>query len=292
MNSMTGHGHAQRVMGNGRVIAVEVDSINKRGLECSIRLPDELVSLEGRLRQLVSEQVQRGKISLSVTLSFRKETASSGLAINEKLLASYDRQLRALAKKLGIKAEMPLPYLLSLPGVLASESQLMDESSAQAILKTAKKALECMTQFRRREGAFLCRSLQAIIKKMSACVLNIERCAPQILERYRKQLIERIGQAGVALTLDDERIAKEVAFFADRSDITEEITRLKAHLKEAARLLQSSEACGRTLDFLLQEVGREINTVGSKAAGLKISQQVIAFKADLERIREQAQNLE
>lgn len=306
---MTGHGHAQKALHNGRMVSVQVDSINKRGLECSISLPQELAPMEASLRQLVSEYVQRGKVSLSVTLTSKREAQGSKnsknlksikdkgsitrkLPIHEPLLENYHHQLCKIAEKLGIKADLPISYLLSLPGVFISESQTFDEESKETILETARQALERMLQFRGREGAFLCRSLQSIVGKMRERVLKIEKDSPLFLERYRKQLLERINQTGLHLTIDDDRIAKEVVFFADRSDITEEITRLKAHLKEAIRILKSSETAGRTLEFLMQEIGREINTIGSKAAGLEISQQVIAFKAELEKIKEQVQNLE
>ncbi|MFH1066323.1 MAG: YicC/YloC family endoribonuclease [bacterium] len=291
MKSMTGYGFAEIKRGGLRLTA-EISSVNKKGLDLTINLPRQLASLEARLRELVQKKLTRGRVVVNVDVAEANKKTPQ-LPIREDVLKAHQRALQKLARKLRCSDELPLPFLLTLPGVMNGNKEAATAVALQRVAEQAVlKALDDFIRARKREGDFLCQQLGKMTQGMGAIVERIEKANPQIVERYRRGLMERIQAAGVPLEVNDEKLLKELAFFADRSDVTEEITRLRSHLQEAARLLRGEDAAGRRLDFLIQEIQREINTIGSKANGLEISQHVIAFKTDLEKIREQVQNLE
>lgn len=285
---MTGYGFAEIKKHDMRV-TVEISSVNKKGLDLMVSLPKNLLSLEIGLRQLAQKEVGRGRVSMNVAVS--KTGAPSSLPINDKVLEHHYHALKRIAKRLGISQDISMSLLLNLPGVMNNDrSDEASEELKKMVEETTQHALEQLLKSRAREGKFLCAKLIKQFKSMEKVVKKVERIAPYIIQRHRQNLLKRTEDAGVMV--DAERLSKEVALFADRSDITEELTRLKAHLKEAERLLDGHEPVGRNLDFLLQEINREVNTIGSKANGLEISQHVIYLKTELEKVREQVQNLE
>jgi uncharacterized protein (TIGR00255 family) len=293
MKSMTGHGRGESSR-DGFKITVEVSSVNRKQSEISLNIPRELDVLEAPIRDLVNRKISRGRLTVRLTLHTSSGSASARMHINEPLASAYARELRKLAKKLKLSGDLTLDQLVRAPGVFQTDDELAEaEALWPAVEKSLETALASLIKMRQREGAHLGDDLAARINVMRDSATCIQKQAPQSAERYRLQLIERIKAAGLPSPgPDDERLLKEIVFFADRSDITEELTRLQSHFKQFDDCRKSSEPVGRTLDFLAQEMNREINTIGSKANDSVISREVVKLKTELERFREQAQNVE
>jgi uncharacterized protein (TIGR00255 family) len=291
MKSMTGFGRADRTV-QGFRIHVEVQSINqKRGLDVSLNLPREYSHLEQPLRDLAGAGLSRGRVSLSLTV---KAVHPGGeFRIDRKRLKDVHKELKALGKELDLPGEVSLEFLLKIPGViLAGEAATAPETLQKEVLAVAKVALAQMHAFRDREGAHLAKELKRLFVGVGKKVTSIDRMSGRAKRDLRLGLERRLREAGLVVGPDDERVAREVVLLVEKSDLTEELARLEAHLMEAVRLLSSGDPAGRTLEFLLQEIGREVNTIGSKSQTLAITQDVVAIKAELEKIREQIQNLE
>ncbi len=289
---MTGYGRGESSR-NGFKITVELSSVNRRQTEVSLALPDELEPLEGRIREEVQRQVARGRVTVRIAMALIDDPGACRVRLNRALAAAYAKELAALAHHLDIPAAVSLDSLLRLPGVLQPlDAGAHAESRWPAVEAALGQALERLQRTRRREGQHLAADLKARISAMRRLVSQIERQAPRTVEKYRCDLLERIRQAGVPLAADDERLLKEVVVFADRADITEELTRLRSHFKQFDAALVSREPVGRLLDFLAQEMNREINTLGSKANDAAISHAVVRLKTELDKFREQVQNLE
>jgi uncharacterized protein (TIGR00255 family) len=214
--------------------------------------------------------------------------------LNVPMARAYAQELRKLAKQLKLSGDLTLDQLLRAPGVFQTDEELAEADAMwPAVKKALDAALAALVKMRLREGAHLAGDLAARIGVMRQCAARIQKQAPLSADRYRQQLTERIKAAGLpAPATDDERLLREVVLFADRSDITEELTRLQSHFRQFEDCRKSAEPVGRTLDFLAQEMNREINTIGSKANDSLISREVVTLKAELERFREQAQNVE
>jgi uncharacterized protein (TIGR00255 family) len=292
MKSMTGYGWGDAVQ-NGYKVTVELSSVNRKQSEISINLPRELEVLEAQIRDEVNRRVARGRVTARVTLH-AGEKHQGNVRINAALAQAYARRLRDLARELKLAGEVTLDHLLRAPGVLESDEDVPDaEDFWPAVEKALKQALEMLVNMREKEGTHLRKDLVKRIDTMRRSAIRVQRRAPQVQVRYRSQLLERIQNAGLeAAKVEEERVLKEVIFFADRSDISEEITRLQSHFKQFDDCVNSREPVGRTLDFLAQEMNREINTIGSKANDATISREVVVLKTELEKFREQAQNVE
>lgn len=288
---MTGYGRGVAQQQGNRV-TVELTSVNRRQLEVSVSLPRELEALEPRVKEFVSGEASRGRVSVKVTWHISEEVA--GARINRALARSYAKELRKLAKDLKLGGDLTLESLMRVPGVLGGQDDGVDCEAWWVLVSQALgKALKGLVKMRVAEGGHLARELKGRIKLMEAGVKRVEKLAPGVLERYREQLRERVKQAGLEMpAVDDERLAKEIVYFADRSDVTEELARLASHFKQFEECLVSKEPVGRTLDFLAQEMNREVNTLGSKANDRGISREVVILKTELEKFREQAQNVE
>lgn len=292
MKSMTGYGWGDAVQ-NGIKVTVELSSVNRKQSEISVNLPRELEVLEAQIRDEVNRRVARGRVTSRVTLH-AGEKREGNVRINAVLAHAYAKRLRSLARELKLGGDVTLDHLLRAPGVLESDDDVPDaEDFWPAVEKALKLALEMMVAMREKEGAHLRGDLVKRIDTMRKSAIKVQKRAPQVQVRYRQQLLDRIRSAGLeALKIEEERILKEVIFFADRSDISEEITRLQSHFKQFDDCVNSREPVGRTLDFLAQEMNREINTIGSKANDEMISREVVVLKTELEKFREQAQNVE
>ena len=290
---MTGYGRGECAR-DGFKVTVELSSVNRKQTEISVNLPRELEALEAPIRDLINRQVARGRLTVRVSLHTSASKSSARMHINLALAKAYTRELERLAKQLKLAGPVTLDQLLRAPGVFQTDEQLADaEDLRPAVEKALKQALAALVKMRSREGAHLAGDLGERIKIMQQSTARIAQQAPRSAERYREQLLERIKSAGLtAPGPDDERLLKEVVFFADRSDISEELTRLQSHFQQFAEGAKSGEPVGRMLDFLAQEMNREINTIGSKANDALISREVVTLKAELERFREQAQNVE
>ena len=291
MNSMTGYGRGEAARG-GAKFTVEISTVNRKQAELSLYLPRELDALESRARDEINAKVSRGRIAARV-----QWTAKSGdraqVEIDRNLAKEYVKEYRKLATDLKLGGEVSLDTILRAPGVLQTSEEELDVESLWTPLRTAvRAALKELLAMRAREGANLKKDLQKRVDALQKSVKAVKRQAPRTVRRHREALLDRLNQSGLDLKLDDERVLKEVALFADRIDITEELTRLESHFGQFADYAKSKGPVGRTLDFLSQEMNREVNTIGSKANDPLISRLVVAMKSELEKFREQVQNVE
>ncbi len=290
---MTGYGWGECSQ-SGFKVTVELSSVNRKQSEISINLPRELEVLEAQVRDEVNRKIARGRLTARITLHAGEGQESSRVRVNSTLAKAYARELRQLAKDLNIKDDLSLDHLVRAPGVLETNDEVGDaEAFWPAVSKALLQALTMLLKMRTREGANLKKDLCDRVGTMRKAVGRVRKEAPMVQKRYRDQLVDRIKGAGLEdLQIDEERLLKEVVFFADRSDISEELTRLQSHFQQFDDCVKSDEPVGRTLDFLAQEMNREINTIGSKANDGAISREVVVLKTELEKFREQAQNVE
>jgi uncharacterized protein (TIGR00255 family) len=293
MKSMTGYGRGDCSQ-DGFKITVELSSVNRKQSEISVNLPREMEMLEAQIRDIINRYIARGRLTVRVGLHAGESKQSARMHLNERLAKAYARELNRLSKQLKLPGPVTLDHLARAPGVFQTDEQIAEEEDFwPAVEKALKKALGAMVKMRVREGAHLQDDLTARVAAMRKAVEKIQKHAPGVAARYREQLVERIKSAGLeAPGADDERLLKEVVYFADRSDISEELTRLQSHFQQFDDCRKSKEPVGRMLDFLAQEMNREVNTIGSKANDSLISREVVKVKAELEKFREQAQNVE
>jgi len=292
LRSMTGYGRGESSAKGIRVEA-ELNSVNRKQLEVRMNLPRPLFPMESRMVELIQESVSRGQVTGGVVVHVSDALRQKSLRIDTVMAESYVDELRKTAKRLNLVDDVAASHLLGLPGVVTTVGADQDAEYVWPVLEKAlKAAIRQLLVMRDKEGAALCLDLKRRLSTLETLLAGVKAEAPKVTLRYREALVKRLAQAGVALDVSDPQVVKELAVFADRSDITEELTRLESHLKQAYGLLKSREPAGRTLDFLAQEMFREINTIGSKANEVRITRQVIEFKTELERIREQVQNIE
>ena len=292
MRSMTGYGRGESAK-DGFKFTVELNSINRKQSDISINLPKEFVELEPRIRDEINAHLSRGRINVVVAYHRSSSKAEDSVELDTGLAKAYSRAIQKLHKELKLEGALTLDTILRAPGVMKLAETTVDAEAVWPSVETAlRKAVAGLVKMREKEGKFLADDLGVRLGLLETGLELIRKSAPEILKRYREQLHARVKDAGLEIPVDDERLLKEVVFFADRCDISEEITRLASHLKQFRDCLKSNEPVGRTLDFLAQEMGREINTIGSKANAAEISQQVVKMKAELEKIREQVQNIE
>ena len=288
---MTGYGRAE-VVHAGRKFSVELNSVNRKQSDIVINLPRDLAELEPRIRQTINEKISRGRTNATIALHSSPNDARN-LALDTELARSYHEAMRALQKDLNAPGEITISTILQAPGVMRFPEQALNAEEAwPAIDRALRGALSDLIKMREREGKHLAKDLIHRLKAIRKKLKEIGAFHPDVVKRYRAVLLDRIQKAGLPIASDDERLLKEISFFADRADVSEELTRLESHLAQFAHHLRSKEPVGRTLEFITQEMSRELNTLGAKANDAAISQRVIACKGELEKIREQSQNLE
>ena len=285
---MTGYGWGEGAEG-GFKVTVELSSVNRKQSEISVVLPRELEVLEAQIRDGINRRVARGRLTARVALHTTEGKNAARAHINRELAHAYARELNRLAKELNLAGAVTLDVLMRAPGVVQSNEEMADaEDFWPGVEKALNQALEMLVKMREREGEHLQKDLCNRIAIMRKSVARVQKQAPAVQKRYREQLIERIKNAGLAeVSLDEDRLLKEVVYFADRSDISEELTRMQSHFQQYDDCLRSKEPVGRMLDFLAQEMNREINTIGSKANDSVISREVVVLKTELEKFREQ-----
>lgn len=290
---MTGYGRGDSSQ-DGFKITVELSSVNRKQTEISVNLPREMEMLEAPMRDIINRYIARGRLTVRVSLHAGASKQSARMHLNIPLAKAYARELSRLSKQLKLPGPVTLDHLARAPGVFQTDEQIAEEEDFRpAVEKALKTALIAMVKMREREGAHLLQDLTQRVSIMRRAVAQIQKHSPGVAKRYREQLLERIKTAGLeAPGVEDDRLLKEVVYFADRSDITEELTRLQSHFKQFDDCRTSKEPVGRMLDFLAQEMNREANTIGSKANDSLISREVVTLKAELEKFREQAQNVE
>lgn len=285
---MTGHGRGTAIANGLRVVA-ECFSVNRRQGEVAVVAARELAWIEPRVREEVLKRISRGKVQVSISVERALRSASA--LIDRRRAAEFLREARALQKELDIVGTISLETILAAPGVLRA-----DDSGGPELWPLIERALgaalEGLLGMRVREGAHLKKALARDVMGMSGLVRRVRMLAPRVPRRQREILLRRLQSAKLPMVVLDPRIAVEVAMFAERSDITEELTRLESHLSQFGELLEKRDPVGRTLEFLAQEMGREWNTAGAKANDAKISLLVVEAKAKLDRLREQLANVE
>lgn len=291
MHSMTGFGRGEAVA-DGVIWRVELSSVNRKQLELVIHLPRELTELETPLRSKLAEKLSRGRVQLSVHAD-RGVASSAVLRVDESLAKQYATALQRAAVSLGISPDFSASDMTRWPGVFSLEqSEFTAEEALPHVEKAVSAALTQMLAMRRAEGANLKADIHARLDLLQSMLATAQELAPQVIERYRDALRQRLADAGLPLPLDDERLLKEIGLFADRCDISEEQTRAASHIAQFRAYMESGEPVGRSLDFLSQELFREFNTMGSKANHASLAQLVVRAKTELEKIREQVQNIE
>ena len=290
MHSMTGYGRGQ--IARARVKAVvEIQSVNKRQSDVALNLPDRLSELEPEMRAVIAQHVHRGRLTVRVSLEHAKTGFSS--VVNRSLAKAYLRSLRSLREELKLPGEITIETILQAPGVIDTPRDTpLAPTTHAATLAALKIALQKLLSMRAKEGANLLKDLMHRTKVVHQTLATIRKLQPRATRRYQSQLQERIKKLGLDVSVDDDRLVKEIALFAERSDFSEEVTRLESHLDQFVQTSKKQEPIGRTLEFLSQEIARELNTLSAKANDAEISQLVVRCKAELEKIREQIQNVE
>ena len=290
MKSMTGFGRATASLG-ALSLTAQVSSVNRKTLDLTVSQPDEWESLEPQINDLVRKYAVRGKVHVDLELT--GAIGEQSVPWDEPAAAEILAKLAAFAAKQGVVFQ-PTPELLwQVVNSQRKSSAVPALETAQAtVLATLEAALKSFVEMRGKEGSALLTDFLARLAILQNHTAAIAERAPQVPKNYREQLMQRLRQAGLELDLNDDRVLKEIALFADRCDIAEELTRLRSHFEQFTALLKSSGEIGRKSEFILQEMGREVHTIGSKANDLVISRNVIELKNELERIREQIANVE
>ena len=293
IRSMTGYGRAEAA-GTRLRLAVEVKSVNHRHLDVAIKLPRAIASLELDARRLVQASVQRGRVDVSVSLLPVEGQTLNPLSLNLAQARQYVDIARRVSEENHVSGGATVSWLLDQPGVLSREAEpaVTTEEAWPLLEDTLTRALAEMVARRETEGEALRAELSSLHGQLGAHVDLVAERAPLAVERRAARLRERIASLLGQTPVDEGRIATEVAVWAEKTDVSEELARLRAHLAQLQTLVRDGGLVGRTLDFLIQEMNREVNTIGSKADDLEISQTVIAAKSALEKLREQVQNIE
>lgn len=293
IRSMTGYGRAE-ASGARTIVTVECKSVNHRHLDVSLKLPRLLAGFEPDARRLIQSAVQRGRVDVTGTVTAAEGLVLNPLTINLAQAKEYADAARRLAEALDLADGPSLGWVIGQSGVLTREDQasLSAEDAWPLLEKALSAALAEMVERRETEGAALTQELAGLGSVLAGYVDTAAQRAPVAVERRAARLRERMQAMLAGAALDPARLATEVAVWADKTDVSEELARLRAHLAQLATLLAGDGPVGRTLDFLIQEIHREVNTIGSKADDLEISQAIIAAKSALEKMREQVQNLE
>ncbi|MCE9672986.1 YicC family protein [Myxococcus stipitatus] len=291
LKSMTGFGAGRARVGDEEV-SVEVRSLNHKFCEVKARLPRELASLEPALTKQVKDRLARGSVELLVK---RQASTASGTVptVDLNLAREYLRTFRDLARELGLPEEVSWAQIANQQGVVRLEEKGVDlESATPAVMTALDQALSALEKMRLVEGEAIRADLDARMKLLEGWSREVAQLAPRAVQEYQQRLTERVAELARGVAVDPQRLAQEVALFAERTDIAEEVTRLASHLEQFRVLMASSEPAGRRMDFLVQEMHREVNTTGSKSQHADISARVVSMKAEVERIREQVQNIE
>jgi len=292
IKSMTAFGRAEQVV-EGRSYAAEMRCVNRRYCEISVRMPQPLLPLEERIKKLVAAKVSRGRVDVLVRVK-NGSRAIADIEVNLPLAQAYWKALAKLKEALETEENVGLEALLGLEGIMtATEPEVDLEKTWLVLASLIGEALEGVDAMRITEGQAIYHDFQKRLESVEEGLSRIKALAPSILSEHHARLKERMA----ALTegeveLDPNRLAQEAALWADRSDITEEIVRAESHLKQFRSMMESEDPAGRALDFLLQELNREVNTMGSKGGDAHLSQLVVVLKSELEKIREQVQNVE
>ena len=290
MVSMTGFGRGEAVQ-RGIRVDIELSTVNRKQLDIRLHIPRPLSAVESRVHELIQSTLSRGHVTGAIHITHGEGTGPGALRIDEARAREAVRALRKTAQGLALIDDLSVSQLLAVPGVVVFEEPDIDADHVWPVVKRALMgALAALVAMRKTEGAALAKDINRRLAALGVATRRIKARAPASARAYAAGLKSKL--AGLVLDSRDPHVLREVVLFADRADITEEIVRLQSHLNHAAELIASSKPVGRALDFVCQELLREINTIGSKSSDVKIARQVIAFKTGLENVREQIQNIE
>jgi len=273
---------------------IEMKSVNHRFLEISLRLPGMLLPLEGEIKRRIGEQFSRGRIEATLRVDGNGSAASAGrFTLNLPLVRNYHALLGQLKEELHLEGEITLEMMAGFRDAFVPAETSQDQVALwEGLSSILAEAIRTLTEMREKEGESLKRDLTARLNLIAAFLEGIAGRAPQVVLDYQKRLTDRIRELTGGMVMDEARLLQEVAIMAERSDITEEIVRFRSHIDQFNDLLAGKDAAGRKIDFLIQEMGREINTIGSKSGDAEISRNVIEIKSELAKLREQVQNIE
>ncbi len=292
IKSMTGYGKGEYENELYR-FTVEIKSVNHRYNDISVKMPRHISYLEDSVKKAIKEKISRGKVDVYINLEYVNESAID-VKVDIPLALSYKNALEELRAELNIEDSIRLNNILGMNEVVKTERKNIDENLvADCLMKSLAKAIEYITEMRGKEGEELKKDMLIKLDNIESFLEVIEERSPSVAVEYRDKLRDRIDELlDNSISIDEERLSSEVVIFADKSSIDEEIVRLKSHIKQFISILEEEDSVGRKLDFLIQEFNREINTIGSKANDIIISKNVVELKAELEKIREQVQNIE
>ncbi len=289
---MTAYGRAE-VEEAGKRLECEVKTVNHRFRDIHLRLPRAFQTLEEELKAVLTSRISRGRIEATVQVDSGQESLTYHLQVNEPLAESYKNVLNALAEKFAVSKKVSLDTLCQLKDIIIFEAEQPDiESFRPLLIKLIEGAVDSLDKMRLKEGENLLQDFLERLERIEAYLGEIEGMVSQIVEDYRIRLKEKISRIVQEIEIDEGRMAQEVAFFAERADIAEEIVRLRSHILQFREYLSAAEPVGRRLDFLIQEMNREVNTLSTKASNATVSKIAVEMKGELERLREQAQNVE
>lgn len=292
IKSMTAFGRAEKTV-EGRTLTVEMRSLNSRYREVKVRMPPQFLPLEDQIKKLVATKISRGRVEVIIKVKNGSQTVSD-IHVNLPLAKAYYGALCELNETLQIKEKVGLQALLGMQGIItATESEEDLEKTWSHLSSCVSDALEGIDTMRISEGMAIYQDFQKRLQSVEGDLSRIRGLAPSMLSQYHSRLKERIATLTQGtVEIDPNRLAQEAAFLADKSDIMEEIVRAESHLKQFRNMIESDGPAGRALDFLLQELNREVNTIGSKGGDAQLPQIVVGLKSELEKLREQVQNIE
>ena len=289
--SMTGYGRAQKIAG-GRDILVEIRSVNHRYYEYSSRIPRAYGYIDEKLKALLKTSVSRGKVEVAVTIN-NIEAKESEISINKAVAEGYIKALRSVSDELGLKDDLVLSKLIKLPEIFVVQKAPDNQEQIWAdVSEVASEALQKFVEMRQTEGEKLELDIISKADLILKMVSQVEELSPITVENYRNRLYQKISEVLDGKEIDEQRILTESAIFAEKIAVDEETVRLHSHISQLKNMFSSNEPIGRKLDFIVQEMNREVNTIGSKAQDLNITRIVVDMKAEIEKIREQIQNIE
>ncbi len=291
LKSMTGYGRARKIA-NGREITVEIRSVNHRYYECSSRIPRTYGYIEDTLKNILKSSISRGKVELSVTI-VNMETSDVKITMNHDVAKGYAFALRDMSDVFCRNDDLTLAVLSRMPDVFTVRKKPENEDEITGdTAETLKEALTGFINMRETEGERLREDILLKTKNLKEMLSQVEKLSPMTVEKYRKRLFQKLSEILDGKDIDQQRILTESAIFAEKIAVDEETVRLASHIRQLESMLESDEPVGRKLDFIVQEINREINTIGSKAQDVEITALVIDMKAETEKIREQIQNIE
>lgn len=291
MNSMTGYGRSRQVL-DGREITVEIRSVNHRYLEYSARIPRMYGYLEEKLKTFLQSSVSRGKVEVTVTIQ-NLTGGDTVVQINQALAKGYLDAMRSQAEYLGLKDDLTLSTLTRFNDVFTLQKLEEDQQVIwNSVQQVARQALDQFLEMRRREGERLKLDLLQKLELLNGHVAAVEEQSPKTVAAYRERLLQKMEELLADRCIDQQRILLEAGLYAEKIAVDEETVRLKSHLEQFAQMMEQSDPVGRKLDFLVQEINRETNTIGSKAQDLAVTRRVVEMKSEIEKIREQIQNIE